>query len=459
MRWFERVAFFLFALIAFIIPIEHKYDKPLRHFSLMIIPDGLTLPSGFDTKIYFYPSDIIAFALFILLLLAFHISARRIFLDKGSISLFLIVCCALLSIINSPLSHYFTVYTRLLQLLTPCFIFAYLSQVQWSEKQLKSLFYILICAALIQSLIAITQYFTQKHLGLRLLSESRDPPAIFEVAHGKRWLLDRFFGTGAATNIIKRSAGTFPHTNVLGGFLTMTVLLTYALIAKAEKKGTLSLALLIQIFALFLTYSRSAIFGITLGTIVWFSYSLYHRQFYRTLAGILAACIVICSSLLFEQYLQRGGIVNYNTTARNSDQIRIVAQSTAIEMIKDHPLNGVGFQQFSKVAESYGNKTGTHNIYLFIWSEMGLFALLSFLVFIGLVLRAALLSPFSPEVASLLSAFIAFLFIGGCDYYPFTFQQGKLMFFITAAFMINRYKYANRKKEQLENVQPDRAFL
>jgi hypothetical protein len=459
MRWFERLGFFLLALVAFIIPIEHKYDKPLRHFSLAMIPEGLSLPSGFDAKIYFYASDIIAFTLFILLLFAFRIQFKKILLEKGSACLFFIVCCAFLSIINSPLSHYFTIYTRLLQLLTPCFLFAYLNHVQLSDRQIKALFYIFVCAALIQSLIAITQYFTQQHLGLRLFSESRDPPAIFEVANGSRWILDRFFGTGAESNIIKRSAGTFPHTNVLGGFLTMTVLLTYALIAKARQKGLLSIGLLIQIFALFLSYSRSAIFGITLGTLVWFSYALYHRQFYRTLAGIVAACVVFCSSLLFEQYLQRGGIVNYNTTARNSDQIRIEAQSTAIEMIKDHPVAGVGFQQFSKVAESYGNKIGTHNIYLFICSEMGLFALLSFLVFIGIVLRGALLSPFSPEAASLLSIFTAFLFIGGCDYYPITFQQGKLMFFITAALIMNRCRYAYRKKEQLENVQPDCAQL
>ncbi len=451
---FHKILLFL---LAFIIPIEHKYDKPLRHFSLLVIPEGLTLPPGFDVKIYFYPSDIIALLLFISLLFVFCIPAKKIFMEKANACLFLIVICAFFSILNSPLSNYFTVYTRLLQLLTPCFLFAFLSQVTLSEKELKIIFYCILFAALLQSGIAIMQYFTQEHLGLRLLSESRDPTAIFEVQGGKRWLFDNVFGTRAASNIIKRSAGTFPHTNVLGGFLTLSVILTYALIAKIEKKGLLSIALFVQIFALFLTYSRSAIFGVTLGTIIWFAYAFYHRQFYRYLAGAIVVIVAICSSLFFEQYLQRGGIVNYNETARNSDQVRIIAQSTAIEMIKDHPVSGVGFQQFSNVAESYGNKTGAHNIYLFICSEMGIVALLAFLGFIAIVLRGALRSPFSPEMASLLSVFIAFLFIGGCDFYPITFQQGKLMFFITAALIMT--SYANRKKEQLENVQPDRAYL
>ncbi|HSX13352.1 MAG TPA: O-antigen ligase family protein [Chlamydiales bacterium] len=442
----KKWASVLFALVIFFVPIEHKYDKPLRHFSLSVIPDGLTLPSGFDAKIYFYPSDIIAFILFLSLLFAFRIPARKIFMEKGTICLLIIVCCALLSIISSPLSNYFTVYTRLLQLLTPCFLFAFLSQITFSEKQIRNLFYWVVIAALLQSFIAITQYFTQEHLGLRLLSESRDAPAIFEVAGGKRWLLDRVFDTGSASSIIKRSAGTFPHSNVLGGFLMMSVILTYALIAKAQKKTILTLALLVQMFALFLTYSRSAVFGILLGTIVWFTFAFYHRHFYRYLAGAIVSCVAICSCLLFEQYLHRGGIVNYNETAKNSDQVRIVAQSTAIEMIKDHPVAGVGFQQFSKVAESYGNKTGTHNIYLFICSEMGMLALIAFLVFIWIVLRGAISSPFSSEKASLLAIFIAFLFIGGCDYYPITFQQGKLMFFMTAAMIISLRKQEQSKQ-------------
>ena len=193
-----------------------------------------------------------------------------------------------------------------------------------------------------------------------------------------------------------------------------------------------------RLFALFLTYSRSAVFGVALGTIVWFGWAFFHRTFhlYRSLAKIVALCFAICFCLLFDQYIQRGGIVNYNKTVQYSDQVRLDAQSTAIEMIKDYPLSGVGFQQFSSMGEKYGHPIGTHNIYLFLFSEMGLIAFLAFVVFIVIVLKNALKLSFSPQNASLISIFIAFLFIGGCDFYLITFQQGKLMFFISAALIV-----------------------
>lgn len=156
---------------------------------------------------------------------------------------------------------------------------------------------------------------------------------------------------------------------------------------------------------------------------------------YQFLAKAILISVGICAFLFCEQYAYRGGIINYNNTAKQSDKTRIDAQQTALEMIKDHPLSGVGFQQFTSVAKTYGNPIGTHNIYLFIWSEMGLVALLSFLGFILSILLSAYRAPFTPQIASLLSIFIAFLFIGCCDFYPFLFQQGKLMLFISSALL------------------------
>lgn len=432
----EKLTAFLLFLCFFIIPIEHKYDKPLRHFSLKIIPEGLLLPAGFDQKIYFYPSDIIALILFLSLVFVFRIPLRKIIFEKASACLFLIFSCALISILNSPYFHYVTIYTRLVQLLTPIFLFAFLTQVSLTEKQVRMLLYCIVAAAMIQSVIAITQYFTQEYLGLRLLSETRDAPATFPVVGGKRWIFDAI---SESTIAIKRSSGTFPHSNVLGGFLMMSVIASYSLIVQAKRKLFLALCLIVQCFALCLTFSRSAIFGVSLATLVWFSWTYFKtKSCNRFLIKALVLSFAICAFTLFDQYLQRGGIVNYNLTAQNSDEVRLVAQSTAIEMIKDHPATGVGFQQFSSVAEKYGNKIGTHNIYLFICSEMGIIALFAFLGFIALVLKKAGVAPYTPEIASLFAIFVGFLFIGGCDFYPITFQQGKLMFFTTAGLLCRK---------------------
>lgn len=441
-KWIEKWTVFLVSLAVFIIPIEHKYDKPLRNFSRTLIPNGLVLPPEFNKKIYFYATDIIALILFICLLFTFKIPLKKIFLEKKTAFLWVIFFCSLISILNSPLSHYATVYTRLIQLLTPIFLFSFLTQYPSSEKLVKRLFYILVAAALIQSTIAITQYFTQNSLGLHLLSESRDAPATFHIASGKRWIFDYFFPSQTSYTTLKRSAGTLPHCNVLGGFLILSILASYSLIASEKKrliKYLLALALLIQFIGLSTTYSRSAIFGIALATLVWFSIALLQRNLrsYLFLAKIIVLSVGICACLFCEQYAYRGGIINYNNAAKQSDQTRINAQHTALKMIKDHPLSGVGFQQFTSIARTYGNPTGTHNIYLFIWSEMGFIALLAFLGFIVTVLMTTYQAPFTPQLASLLSIFIAFLFIGFCDFYPFLFQQGKLMLFISSALLVS----------------------
>jgi len=446
-RFFEKFALFLVAAIAFIIPIEHKYDKPLRHFSYSCVPEGLFLPAGFDLNIYFYPSDIGAFLIFLCLLFAYKISPRRLFLEKGLFFLWILFICAVFSILTSPLLYYPTVYTRLIQLLTPIFIASFLLHTPSSERRIKLFFSLFILAALIQSAIAICQYFSQSYLGLRFLSEPRDAPATFTITSGRRWILDIMSHVPITTTTIRRSAGTFPHCNALGGFLMFSILASYSYIISAKNlrhRYWLGLLLVPQFFALATTYSRSAIFGLAIGTVIWLVWALRTRTQIRFLLGAIAVSAFLSFGLLTEQYLYRGGIFNYNHTAQQSDQIRLAAQETAVQIIQDHPVTGVGYQQFSRAATSYGNATGTHNIYLFLCSEMGLIACLAFVGFLILTFVTALRVPFTPQMASLFAGFIAILFIGGCDFYPILFQQGKLiLFFITALLLSEALRIKN----------------
>lgn len=449
---------FLTALLVFGLPIEHKYDKLFRHSNLSLIPEGLSLPPGFDQKIYFYISDIVSIILFTCVLFAFKIPMRRIFLEKGASFLWVIFFCAAISITLSPLSHYPVVYTRLLQILTPILLFTFFTQTHLTEKNLKILFSLFVFAGLIQCSFAIMQYFSQEPLGLRILSESRDAPATFDIASGKRWLFD----SPSSMITIKRAIGTLPHCNILGGFLALSIIISYSLIALAKKtwkKYAIGLTLIIQFFALSISYSRSAIYGVVLGTIVWFAWAAKRGNIrsYRFLSAMIAISITISAALLSEQYLHRGGIINYNTLVQNSDQVRIKAQTTAIKMILDHPFFGIGYQQFSGGSAAYvaeGSDTpGTHNIYLFLAAETGIFALLAFLGFIASVLFKALKAPFSPQLASLLSIFVMFLFIGGCDFYPILSQQGKLMFFLTASLLVAEAQRVTQSQEKIEICQ------
>ena len=431
----------LFLLLAFAIPIEYKYDKLFRFFSLTLIPDGFQVHDGYDKKIYFYASDLISILLTGLALFWMRAPLRAYFSQKGAAYLWAIFFLALNSIIQSSYAHYPIPYCRLLQLLSPILLFCFLAHSFTNEESRKRIalgfLFAIFFAGLIQSGIAIAQYFHQGSLGLRLFGEHRFGQEIstspaFGIYDGSRWIFDRIFQIESPYRHIVRSFGTLPHPNVLGGFLAVSLLCSYGLIATFPRRRLwIASTLPFQFFALCTSYSRSALFGWILGTAAWFGWTYWKK---REVSRFLALAIILSASisgaLLSDQFNHRGGIINYNSVAQNSDNIRHVYQNVALEMITKNPITGVGYSQFSAQAAPYFPKdmpadmqlTGAHNIYFFLAGETGLVSLAALLLFFGTILFSAARLPHSPAIASLLSIFLMLLFIGGCDFYPILFQ-------------------------------------
>jgi O-antigen ligase len=447
MLFWRRVSILLLSLVTFAIPFEHKYDKLFRFFSKTLIPPDIVLPNFFDKKIYFYPSDIIALILLFVALFAFRIPFRRFFLSRSAIFLWIVFLCTCLSIVLSPLTHYPIPYFRLLHLATPFILFCFLANASTDEDKSKLSYLLLGCvigAALIQSGIAIAQYAIQGPLGLRILGEPNSFP-MFYVVSGSSWIFDHH----TIQHQLIRPSGTFPHPNVLGGFLSFSIFAAYSLLSLPRWRIVSIFVIPIHFFAMCLTFSRSALFSLALGTLVWMGFH-FKKNGFRSIwkeQAIRFASLTICFSLLFswlvlhEQIRDRGGIVNYNALSSGSDTLRLSYQKIALKVIKDYPIFGAGFQQLAMRSLDYIPKdqkipTGaTHNIYLYLAGETGLISLAAFLFFIFSLLWAAIKSPFSPLLASLTAIFVAFLFIGGCDFYPLLFQQGKLPFFLAAALL------------------------
>lgn len=434
----------LLALLAFAIPIEHKYDKLFRFFSLTLIPEGLTISSSYDKKIYFYVSDLIAVALMFIGLFWFRIPLSRFFNHP----LWILLICAVASILASPFVHYPVAYVRLLQLFTPIALFSFLAfAFNGEEKQkiTRVVWIAIIIAALFQSGIAIAQYFHEAPLGLRLFGETNQISTI-TISDGSRWTLDRLFHTTPYTLVKMRAAGTLPHANVLGGFLMLSILSTYALVMKTNKRA-LALTLPFQFFAMSLSFSRSAFFAWAIASSIWFGLMFLKNGLkdlrIRFLALIMVFSVASTGALLFQQIISRGGVVNYNIVAQTSDAVRVYHQNLALEIIKKTPLFGLGFNQFSDRAVDYfppetsqdARATAPHNVFLFLACETGIISLAAFLSFILLLLWASTRTPVTLETITFTSLFIGFLFICCCDFYPILFQQGKLMFFMVAGLL------------------------
>jgi O-antigen ligase len=434
---------FLFALLAFAIPIEHKYDKPMRFFSMKLIPEGITLPKWFETKLYFYPSDLIAPALLLIAIFALRIPLRQLFFDRSARFLWALLLLAALSVAASPLWNYPLLYLRLWQWFTGVFLFVLAAQRKESAPTILGAF---IAMAAVQSLFAIAQYFHQGSFGLRLLGEPhfhRMMPGAcgLAVPDGCRWIFDRWFAIFQDTNMVVRVMGTTAHPNVLGGFLALASLASLDFFDRSPKKGMWGLLLFLQLFAMNLTFSRGAIFAFGLGGAVWFFMKWKRSTHLFKAAALLISCTALIAFLFQEQIAHRGGIINYNEFASRSDSYRTGQQILALQMIQKYPLFGVGFQQFSTRAHEFlhtapsQHVNGVHNIYLMMAAEMGLPALFCFLAFIGSVFLSLRGKEYSPFLPSLTAMLIGFLFIGCCDFYPTLFQMGRLLFFITAGLL------------------------
>ncbi len=438
----------LLVLLAFILPIEHKYDRPFRHYSLTLIPEGLTVSKQYGKKIYFYISDLIAIALTFLGLAWFRIPLKK-WLGNP---LWLVWLFALLSIIVSPFYNYPIPYIRLLQLFTPIALVAFIANVK--EDFTSAILHSLVLAALFQTGIAICQYFNQAPLGLRLIGEVSDM-SFFFMPDKTRWLIDSLFGLYQNKELIIRASGTFSHANVLGAFLVLSILATCHL---ATSKRAWLIALPFQFMALAVSFSRAALFAWAIATFLWVCLSVYHfgvRRLIPTL-GVILISFGTMSALFYNQYVQRGGVVNYNSWVTHSDNVRKIQQKTGVEIFKDHLFFGVGFSQFSERSAhyfkegnvpNYAQVTAPHNIFLFLACETGIFALFAFLLFLGAAFWKFVREPKTERSILFFSLLVSFIFIGFCDFHPILFQPGKLMFFLIAALLV-----ANTRKSVISSL-------
>lgn len=467
-RRFHALASVLFTLLIFAIPIEHKYDKWFRFYSLKLIPSDVSLPSWFDVKIYLYLSDVVALFLFIASCYLFKEPLKKRF-SQGSLWLWILFAASFFSLLLSSLSHYPLLYIRLLQLLTPVCLFSFVatSLTTSQAKRWTDLFCVaLFSAGTLQAFVAITQYFTQSPCGLRLFSECYQTSCSIAHSDPSLWTLNTLFPTSRTLTSITRSFGTLPHPNVLGGFLTLSLLSSFALLQKMKRPLFLAPLFLLQCFALATTYSRSALYALILGSLFFFCLHLYHRKTQKQRLSIILATLgislITTFALLGPQWDSRGGITGYTEQAKQSDAGRLYFQSLALKMIQKHPFFGVGYQQMSyrmpeHIPEDLPKDTfiaGTHNIYLFLAAETGLISLFAFLALLFSILYRSIQAPLSPETSALCSTVIALCAIGACDFYPILFQQGKLLLFSSLALLaaLNPKRSLSLKKEGIWSV-------
>jgi hypothetical protein len=174
----------------------------------------------------------------------------------------------------------------------------------------------------------------------------------------------------------ERAVGTQVDPNSFGGLLVIITILTgVALLARRPilPRWLLSVLLLLDIIALVLTNSRSALLGVLAGGM------LVATMRYRRLWGWgVAGTLVIIAFGLGSGYFAR-----LASGLRFEDQaslMRLAEYRNALDIIGRYPAFGVGFG----TAGELDLTTGVSSVYLTIAERAGLFGLALFLVLVGI---------------------------------------------------------------------------
>jgi O-antigen ligase len=441
-----KVEFYLILLVCLFIPFQQRLYKFLKPISLSLIHTSWQIPEYFEVHLDAFISDVVILSLIFCCLKKGMVHWRSFFWEGERKYLSLFLLFSLASIVNSSFAGYPLLYWRWMHLVLPSFLFFFLSQSQMEKRSFRKIAQVVLAAALIECAIAIPQYFIQHSLGLGWLGE---PTLIsrhylgsnFPMSDGSIWIFDRFFHGIRENLFVIRAYGTLPHPNILGGVMVFGLLMTYYLFGLGKKRGWLGFALFLQVFCLFITYSRSALYAAGIATVLWVVLTSWKEKKIPSLLWIAGGSFLLCLGLLYPQLFERGGVVSYNSLVQSSDGLRLTVQDVGLAMFRAQPFFGIGFNNYMLAFKTFTEgqslpATYIHNLYLHLGVEVGIFGVMAFLAFCSLVLKKGWNQRERPEIVASLSIFVAILCIGLADFYPLCAQQARLIFFLITGLII-----------------------
>jgi len=343
-------------------------------------------------------------------------------------------------------------------------IASYLKTIDREKIFLSMPFIAFLTGACLQGLLAIYQFFSQttfacKWLGLSLLNPKLAGTVVIEFAD-QRWL---------------RAYGAFQHSNILGGFLGLALII--AVIALWQNQKAINRVSCIvyqelpttnhqspitnnkQLFLIFavglifsgliLSFSRSAWIGTALALVILLIIVLRKRPddykpFLIKIAVLLGlfACFWVLT-LPKGLFLTRTQAVGRLERISISERAEAIAQAEKI--IKENWLAGVGLGNYTAVLQKNNpDKTvwqtqPVHNIYLLILSELGIFGLVIFGWLIFTIIKKTRLTYLTP--------FLVLLIIGFFDHYLLTLPIGLLFLGLSIGIVISSPRHPHESED------------
>lgn len=185
---------------------------------------------------------------------------------------------------------------------------------------------------------------------------------------------------------LARLKGAFPHTNIFAGYLALFLPVPAALFlycSKGRYKLYLGIVSAAALFCLIFTFCRSAVLGFWLAMLI-----TGFMKKDKLVIAVLAAAVLI-APLLAPKSITDWSKKTSSLAEFLLNKERLVLYETSFNMIKHHPILGVGVNTYCLNYQRYklhDTDEGTantnwyaHNSYLQMASEIGIFGLLVFL--------------------------------------------------------------------------------
>lgn len=328
-----------------------------------------------------------------------------------------------------------------------------------------------VASGVLQGMIAIVQFFLQSIPASTILGMSAQLPSILgtvvvETVSG-RWL---------------RAYGTFPHPNILGGYLAIALIVavdfyfrTYERFqawlkeygatgrnlwhAPEVRRTALHLALLLaSIVIIFLgllaSYSRSALVAVIFAGAAYGIVAYQKNRIRATVLGIKLLAIFSALFIVWQMFfpgLWNARVIAVDRLERKSVTERVEGYGAAVNVFATHPFFGIGLSQYTaKLAINHPDQPSysyqpVHNSFLLILAEIGMVGILVLVASFWYAKDAlwqlwqrASLARFHAQPL-FLALLLLLLTIGLFDHYLWSLHAGLLVLLIPFLFSLARH--------------------
>lgn len=364
-----------------------------------------------------YLTDILILA--ILFFYLFDRKSRSLVSKSVLLNSFTLLLLLLLAVVNtfSAISPPITIY-QWLRVFESFFLAWYVAK---NISYDRSFNIILAITVIYSAALAILQFTSQHSIGgiLYFLGERAFSAATPGIATSPLW-----------GNLVLRPYATFPHPNVLAGYIVAII----PFIAIRPRRWLSFSALVTGLLALMISLSRSAWVIAVLGFGALVFWHLKKNKIYQHVTILaLLGLLVFFLPLIIDRFGALGSL------DKESYLIREDLMQGALQIIREHPVIGAGLGNFITTRSDLDLRGKTiahlqpvHNIYLLLAAEVGLIGLLIFLLFIFTTIRRLLFIGRldKPKVFAIILSLTSLLLLGLTDHYVVTIQQTRLLFAI-----------------------------